>query len=252
MYVPPTTTTLAATTTSSSTTTTVEALKSNSGTWNYSFSNGYKASMTLTVWQIAADDNGVIQHPADPSFKLTAGSEYDPKKDIVIPAQVSVRNNTASWALPYCYVQCFVGGTETYSGATPVYTPVDVDLIIGYSDGTKDTTRYSGQVDQGYVSIDHDVNAGVPGTKWSNGVSVGGSVSSQKFLVVRNYYAPARPKGDPTLLGGMIITTDMTEVVGDGSLGNESVTASDGADREGGLECLPQRYGVTLLGKVQE
>ncbi len=175
-------------------------------TGTYTYDSGYVVSVTVTVWDpVASGSDSPVAHPAGSGWSLQPGVDFDPQTDCVVPGKVTMTNATPGWAIesPNLRVRLFQTG-ESYSQSGQVAYPTD--LILNFSNGpeTSSYTAYrplGGSADAIQISYqDGDGSTYGPYITWDSPMSFDQSVSTDCFVIVRDYYSPARADGATGLL----------------------------------------------------
>jgi hypothetical protein len=191
------------------TTTTTSAPQIESATRTFKDASGYTCKVSVKVRKpIGEDSLGVARHPGaigrtsdTQDFSLESGVDYDPDTDVLIPIEVTISNLTTGFDLTEPTIDIYCGGLTI---SKPGYKLTAVKALAFrwfYSD---DTGLSSLQVSSSGSAIDV-VNADwgqsqTVGIKWSEPLATGSMFSSYGFAVLSDYYTPAYPKGEVSLL----------------------------------------------------
>lgn len=172
---------------------------SGSATWKAKRSDGYSCILKWTVYQPVPRNTATVVHPADSGLTLEPGADFDPSKDLAMPVRVWVHNTTPNLSL-----DMGVGirlndpsGTPSTSGALGAGETQDgYDVQFVNSD---QSAHWTVTVDKAGVSVKM-FDAGSPhNLQWTQ-IAPNTSADANGFFVIRNYFSPAHPDGDESIL----------------------------------------------------
>lgn len=136
-------------------------------TWN--LGNGYTASSRLRLWQVSRS----ASHPANISFTLPSSCKFQSGRDAVIPGEITITNTTSGWA-----IDPLTASLGTESGGSMALTQVVMESPRNDCGLTETAT-------------------------WVDPVEPQDSRTIAFFIVIRNYYTPEFPDGDPDTIASV-------------------------------------------------
>lgn len=158
-------------------------------TWNFANEAGFSYRLAIDVASPAQS------HPEDSSFKVGASCGFDATRDIAVPVTLSATATTAGYETPIS--ARFTLNSDNYryggDGVAPHRDDDRVRVEQKFSDGTECKTLSSTNL-WGYAQP-----PGI-GVSWQSPIAEGRTVQHQLFVIVKDYYLPAHPKGDVALL----------------------------------------------------
>lgn len=185
---------------------TISELFPHEAKWTYKNNSGYSFDMTLALGNpTKIPEDRMFMHPRSRDFNLGNVCSLNPKSDIVIPAYWEAKATTVGWDTPLAMGAMFSsGGAGTSNGeykgrgVAPFSGDGRVSVAQDFSDGSKCS---------GFDSSDHYGYGGTMGfnVRWIDAVPNGSVRMAPFFIVVRDYYSPATPNGDTSLLDWIVI-----------------------------------------------
>lgn len=165
--------------------------------WNFSNALGYSYDMKIAVGDPLRDVNGKSS-PGNGAYTIGSACDIDPKTDVVIPVRWIMTATTSGYDTPIT-VRAALRPTETgYTGAgvTPKRTDSRVRIEQYFSSGPDcNSSGSEGWYGEGSWSV-----------KWDEPTSEGESRISYFLIIIKDYYTPATPDGDTSLLSAIAIT----------------------------------------------
>jgi hypothetical protein len=161
---------------------------------------GYSFSLGLTFRDPSPKSASSVTHPDDQSFVAGRACAFDPALDAALPIRVSVRALTSGFDTPV--------GVALHIDDSLNYNVTGSDVEVNYSDG---------------VQCKQPVGSNSISVSWSDALQKGQTRSIEAFVIVKNFYSPAAPSGDRTLLHAIGLGPDAT-FAGDQAYGTDWTT----------------------------
>lgn len=219
-----------------------------SAQWSFRNPAGFSYDLTVSLGDpVRFDPSNPLTHPGDRSTVAGSACAINPTYDIVIPAEWKATATTASFATKISMDGIFVNGstlpfdqltdTVTYagSGVAPTGTDNRVEVEQRFGDGPK-CTEFSSTNIWGYA---HSNGFGV---SFPTALAQNASARQDFFIIVKNYFGPSTPDGDPALLD-WIVFRPLSGITG----GDDA--SSKYADVNG-TNLVYSEQGMTLAGRV--
>ena len=178
------------------------ALKSTSATQYQTLDSGYTCSVKVTIWdRLPESVQAPVAHPADADATIDPTSDYDPKTDVVIPFEFTLKNTTKGFDLQDPkLVYGLVSSVRHVNGSLD--KPRTLDSLDWYDSGW-DVTSWTVDIEtdqRGFGDPIRIVSAGpqayvYPSMNWSTSLAPDDSVSHVGFFVYHDERTPVEPSG---------------------------------------------------------
>lgn len=211
--------------------------------WHFANKRGYTYDLTIALGKPThIPESGTLTHPLDRDFALDSACTVDPQFDVVIPAYLSAEATTVGFDTPISIRASFTSGGSGISDHKyfgPGVAPYDGDNRIRvaqlFSDGPI-CKRFDSTTTFSYGSYD------TFGVQWENPIPNGSIRTHKFFIVVKDYFTPATPNGDPVLLSWIVL-----KAVPGGDFDDAAMLYREVGSGEG---ISATKRGITLSGKV--
>jgi hypothetical protein len=177
----------------------VAALKSASVTQDLATATGgFTCAVKVTIWdRLPQSVQAPVAHPACTDATIDPTSDYDPKTDIVIPFEFTLKNTTKGFDLQDPSIEYrFVSSVRDVKRSLDESRTLD---SLDWYDSGWDVTSWTVDLNEPgntcWVRAKPQQEGSYPTMTWSTSLAPGESVSHFGFFVYRDKRTPAEPSG---------------------------------------------------------
>lgn len=176
---------------------TMAELFPNEASWHFRNQRGYSYQMSIKVGApMRMPEFGSLPHPAKRDVTVENLCKVDPQFDIVIPVVWSAKATTIGFDTPINMRAIIAsGGADDYSGRGVAPSQGDQRILVAQKfSSSQDCSSHSSYNDDRGFNVE-----------WNDPIPTGTTVTHYFFIIVKDYFTPATPNGDLSLLDSISI-----------------------------------------------